>query len=75
MIVNRPGADMQTERKPRLVRLRPEYAELYKGKLEIGRDYHGLFSLYHPDYMSIMGTTVDRADKRHFDIEADAETG
>jgi hypothetical protein len=52
-----------------LVSLKPEYAELYKGKLEVGRDYHGLFSNFHPDYMSIMGTTVDRADKRHFDIQ------
>jgi hypothetical protein len=59
---------MQPERKPRLVRLRPEYAELYEGKLEAGRDYHALFFSYHPDLMSIMGTTVDRADKRHFEI-------
>jgi len=60
---------MQTKRKPYLVRLRAEYAELYKGKLELGQNYSALFNLYHPDYMSIMGTIVDRADKRHFIIE------
>jgi hypothetical protein len=56
---------MQTERKPCLVRLRPECADLYNGRLELGRAYHGLFSPHYPPYMSIMGTTVDRADKRH----------
>ena len=61
---------METKRIPYVVRLRPEYAEAYKGKLEVGHDYHALFSKYHPDYMSIMGTIVDRAQKQHFDIEA-----
>jgi hypothetical protein len=59
---------METKRLPYLVKLRPEYADVYRGKLEIGREYHGLFSPCRPDYMSIMGTTVDRADKRHFEI-------
>ena len=58
---------METRRRPYLVRLRPEYADLYKGKLEVGRDYQALF-FDDPYSMSIMGTTVDRADKRHFDI-------
>jgi hypothetical protein len=49
-------------------RLKAEYAELYKGKLEIGREYHALFFSYPPEFMSIMGTTVDRAGKRHFEI-------
>jgi hypothetical protein len=61
---------METKRKPYLARLRPEYADVYREKLEVGREYHALFSKYHPDIMTIMGTTVDRADKRHFDIQA-----
>jgi hypothetical protein len=67
-LVKREVGDMQTGRQPRLVRLKAEYAELYKGKLEVGRDYQGLFSPYRPDFMSIMGSTVDRADRRHFEI-------
>jgi hypothetical protein len=63
-----PGDTMETQRLPYLVRLKPEFAEVYKGILEVGRDYHALFSLYSPDHMSIMGSTIDRADQRHFDI-------
>ena len=65
---------METERMPYVVRLRPEYALVYKGKLEVGRDYTLSSQSTILNYMSIMGTTVDRADKRHFDIAADSET-
>ena len=64
---------METKRQPHLVRLKPEFADVYKGKLEVGRDYHALFSLYSPDHMTIMGSTIDRANKLHFEIEVESD--
>jgi hypothetical protein len=59
---------MKTERKPHLVKLKPASADAYKGKLQVGRQYQALFSLENATYMSIVGTNVTRAQKRHFDI-------
>ena len=63
---------MKTAHKPCLVELRPDFAALYKGKLEVGRKYQALFSPSHPDFMEIVGTEVSHADKRHFEIEVPA---
>jgi hypothetical protein len=64
----RKGRPMKTERKPHLVKLKPAFEDAYKGKLQIGRQYQALFSLENATYMSIVGTNVTRAQKRHFDI-------
>jgi hypothetical protein len=62
------GRPLKTERKPHLVKLKPAFADAYKGKLQVGRQYQALFSLENATYMSIVGTNVTRAQKRHFDI-------
>jgi hypothetical protein len=60
---------MKTQRKPYLVLLKSEFAAAYQGRLEVGREYQALFSLYQPHHMSIVGTEVAYADKRHFIIK------
>ena len=47
---------MKTERKPYLVKLKPNCADAYAGKLQVGREYQALFSLENAKYMSIVGT-------------------
>jgi hypothetical protein len=59
---------VKTERKPYLVKLKPNCADAYAGKLQVGREYQALFSLENAKYMSIVGTEITHALKVHFDI-------
>jgi hypothetical protein len=59
---------VKTERKPYLVKLKPNCADVYAGKLQVGREYQALFSLENAKYMSIVGTEITHALKVHFDI-------
>ena len=59
---------MKTERKPYLVKLKPNCADAYAGKLQVGREYQARFSLENAKYMSIVATDISHALKAHFDI-------
>jgi predicted porin len=50
------------------VKLKPNCADAYAGKLQVGRQYQALFSLENAKYMSIVGTEITHALKAHFDI-------
>ena len=53
-----------------LVKLKPEFAHLpdYQGRIEVGREYRAIFSREDADFMSIVGTGVSHAQKRHFEM-------
>jgi len=53
-----------------LVNLKPEFGHLpdYEGRIEVGRTYRAFFSPDHADFMSLVGTDITHAQKRHFDI-------
>jgi len=53
-----------------LVNLKPEFGHLpdYKGRIEVGRTYRAFFSPDHADFMSLVGTDITHAQKRHFEI-------
>ena len=53
-----------------LVMLKPEFGPLpdYKGRIEVGRTYRAFFSPDHADFMSLVGTDITHAQKRHFEI-------
>jgi len=53
-----------------LVRLKPEFGHLpdYRGRIEVGRTYRAFFSPDHADFMSLVGTDITHAQKRHFEI-------
>jgi len=63
----------ETERvKPSyLVTLRPEFGHFpdYKGRIEVGRIYRAFLSPDNADFMSLVGTDITHAQKRHFDIQ------
>ena len=56
-----------------LVKLKPEFGHLpdYKGRIEVGRTYRAFFSPDHADFMSLVGTDMTHAQKRHFEIRPD----
>ncbi|MGE5761686.1 MAG: hypothetical protein ACM37V_15125 [Gemmatimonadota bacterium] len=53
-----------------LVMLKPEFGHLpdYKGRIEVGRTYRAFFSPDQADFMSLVGTDIAHAQKRHFEI-------
>ncbi len=53
-----------------LVTLKPEFGHLpdYRGRIEVGRTYRAFFSADHADFMSLVGTDITHAQKRHFEI-------
>jgi hypothetical protein len=53
-----------------LVNLKAEFAHLpdYRGRIEVGRTYRAFFSPDHADFMSLVGTDITHAQKRHFEI-------
>jgi hypothetical protein len=60
----------ETGRPTYLVKLNPEFAHLpdYKGRIEVGREYRAIFSRDHADFMTVVGTGLTHAQKRHFEI-------
>ena len=53
-----------------LVKLKPEFGHLpdYRGRIEVGRTYRAFFSPDLADFMSLVGTDITHAQKRHFEI-------
>ena len=62
--------ETETGRPTYLVKLKPEFADLpdYKGRIEIRREYRAIFSRDQADFMTIVGTGITHAQKRHFEI-------
>ena len=55
-----------------LVKLNPEFGHLpdYRGRIEVGGTYRAFFSPDHADFMSLVGTDITHAQKRHFEIRS-----
>ena len=53
-----------------LVNLKPEFGHLpdYEGRIVVGRTYRAFFSPDQADFMSLVGTDITHAQKRHFEI-------
>ena len=48
--------------------LKPEFADLYKGKLELDRLYQAVFHATNPNILEIRGTDITHAPKNHFRV-------
>ncbi len=59
---------MKTQRISYPVMLKPEFADLYKGKLELDRLYQAVFHATNPNILEIRGTDITHAPKNHFRV-------